>query len=73
MAFTETFVSEEEYKNASPEELRLYYASKASVVPHHSTPTVPPTISKIYKQNVAQYKQLSIMAVSEYQGMLQNF
>ncbi|KAJ2851408.1 hypothetical protein IWW36_001176 [Coemansia brasiliensis] len=73
MAFTEIFSSEENYKNASPEELRLYYASKASVVSHHSTPTVPPVISNIYKQNATQYTELSIMAVSEYQGMLQNF
>ncbi|KAI9481907.1 hypothetical protein H4R22_004919 [Coemansia sp. RSA 1290] len=73
MAFTETFGSEEDYKDASPEELRLYYASKASVIPHHNTPTVPPAISKIYKQNAAQYGWLSVMAVSEYQGMLQNF
>ncbi|KAJ2821858.1 hypothetical protein IWW50_004465 [Coemansia erecta] len=74
MAFTETTGSNDDYKEASAEQMRLFYATKASVNPNLSTPSVPPSVSKVHADTVAQHgEDVASMAVSEYQGMLQNF
>ncbi|PIA15447.1 S-adenosyl-L-methionine-dependent methyltransferase [Coemansia reversa NRRL 1564] len=74
MLFSETSPTREQLDNVSPEELRAFYAAKASINPNLSTPSLPPTIPNVYADTVAQEgKGLAIMAVSEYQGILQNF
>ncbi|KAJ2346134.1 hypothetical protein IWW50_006856 [Coemansia erecta] len=71
---TETSATLDQLKTASPEQLRLFYAAKASVNTNFSTPSLPPTVSKVYTDTAAnQGERLALMAVSEYQGMLQNF
>ncbi|KAJ2308943.1 hypothetical protein IWW52_002395 [Coemansia sp. RSA 2704] len=72
MAFTETDTTGD-YENVSPEQLRLFYATKASINPNLSTPSIPPTVSQVHADTVARQGSLAIMAVSDYQGMLQNF
>ncbi|KAJ2145838.1 hypothetical protein IW136_000828 [Coemansia sp. RSA 678] len=71
---SETAATLAELKAASAEQLRLFYAAKASVNPNLSTPSIPPTIPKIYADTLAEQGQrLAVMSVSEYQGVLQNF
>ncbi|KAJ1736316.1 hypothetical protein LPJ61_000102 [Coemansia biformis] len=72
--FNETSPSDEELRGASAELLRSYYAAKASINPNIVPPSVPSTIPKVFADTVAQQgESTALMAVSEYQGMLQNF
>ncbi|KAJ2763590.1 hypothetical protein IWQ57_005522 [Coemansia nantahalensis] len=72
--FNETRASDAELQAAPAELLRSYYAAKASINPNLDPPSIPPTISSVLANTVAeQGKNMAIMAISEYQGMLQNF
>ncbi|KAJ2081955.1 hypothetical protein H4R24_001934 [Coemansia sp. RSA 988] len=74
MLFSETTPTREQLDNVSPQDLRAFYAAKASINPNLSTPSLPPTIPKVFADTVVQEgKNTALMAVSEYQGMLQNF
>ncbi|KAJ2303189.1 hypothetical protein IWW55_003046 [Coemansia sp. RSA 2706] len=71
---SETTIPVDQLKDASPEHLRLYYAAQVSVNPNLSTPSIPASIPKLYTDTQAtEGKHMALMAVSEYQGMLQNF
>ncbi|KAJ1962047.1 hypothetical protein GGI12_002881 [Dipsacomyces acuminosporus] len=66
--------SREQIENASADQLRIYYATKASVNPSLPVPSIPPTINKVHEQTITEVgKDMSEMAVSNYQGMLQGF
>ncbi|KAJ2797438.1 hypothetical protein H4R20_005181, partial [Coemansia guatemalensis] len=74
MLFSETTPTSEQLDNVSPQDLRAFYAAKASVNPNLSTPSLPPTIPKVFADTVAsEGENTAVMAVSEYQGILQNF
>ncbi|KAJ1905048.1 hypothetical protein LPJ81_002141 [Coemansia sp. IMI 209127] len=75
MAFESFHVrTKAELENASSIELRTYYSANASINPNLATPSVPPTISEVYKDTVAiTGERTAEMAVSQYQGVLQNF
>ncbi|KAJ2162928.1 hypothetical protein GGF46_000311 [Coemansia sp. RSA 552] len=71
--FSETNITRDKLRDASAHDLRKHYAAKASINPGLGTPSVPPTISKVYEETVAEYKGDAEMAITEYQGVLQNF
>ncbi|KAI8326478.1 S-adenosyl-L-methionine-dependent methyltransferase [Martensiomyces pterosporus] len=75
MAFeTTSNPSREQVEAASADELRTYYATKASINPNLAIASIPPTISKVHEGTVAEVgEDLSEMAVSNYQGILQGF
>ncbi|KAJ2523953.1 hypothetical protein GGI11_001148 [Coemansia sp. RSA 2049] len=63
-----------ELESASSQELRTYYAASASVNPNLSTPSIPPTIPKVFEDTIALTNPfVAKMAVSQYQGVIQNF
>ncbi|KAJ2849918.1 hypothetical protein IWW36_002303 [Coemansia brasiliensis] len=69
---SETTASREMLEQATAEELRLFYAAKASINPNLNS--LPPVIPQVYADTVAAHgENIAVMAVSEYQGMLQNF
>ncbi|KAJ2726171.1 hypothetical protein GGI07_000810 [Coemansia sp. Benny D115] len=66
-------VDREELK-LSPEGLRSVYAAQASINTNFEIPSIPNNISNIHQDTVDAYgKDKSLMAVSNYQGVLQNF
>ncbi|KAJ2713881.1 hypothetical protein H4R19_002026 [Coemansia spiralis] len=72
--FNETRPSNSQLKAASAELLRRYYAAKASVNANLNPPSIPPTMPKVFADTVAEQGEgTAVMAISEYQGMLQNF
>ncbi|KAJ2551905.1 hypothetical protein EV175_003514 [Coemansia sp. RSA 1933] len=61
-------------ESSSSTELRTYYADSLSVNSNLSTPSVPPTIPKVFEDTIAiTGERMAIMAISPYQGVLQNF
>ncbi|KAJ2076488.1 hypothetical protein H4R24_005666 [Coemansia sp. RSA 988] len=74
MAFEDTVASEEDLKDVSADKLRSFYATAASVNPNLSTPSLPPTVSKVYSDTVSEEGENSaVMAISQYQGILHGF
>ncbi|KAJ2478648.1 hypothetical protein IWW56_003597 [Coemansia sp. RSA 2131] len=74
MAFSETTGTNEDYEQASADQLRMFYAAKASVNTNVDPPSVPSTVGAVYADTVAQHgEHVAFMAISEYQGMLQSF
>lgn len=66
--------SRKDLEKANASELRGYYANQASINPSLDPPPVPPTVAQVYTETAAkQGKFLAGMAISEYQGVLQNF
>ncbi|KAJ2642576.1 hypothetical protein IW137_002681, partial [Coemansia sp. RSA 1287] len=60
---SETAATLAELKAASAGQLRRFYAAKASVNPNLSTPSIPPTITKIYADTLAEQGQrLAVMS-----------
>ncbi|KAJ1668435.1 hypothetical protein IW140_000264 [Coemansia sp. RSA 1813] len=63
-----------ELENSSSLELRTYYSANASINTNLSTPSIPPTIPKVFEDTIAiTGERTARMAVSQYQGVLQNF
>ncbi|KAJ2806632.1 hypothetical protein H4R20_001614 [Coemansia guatemalensis] len=74
MAFEDTIASEEDLQDVSADKLRSFYATAESINPNLSTPSLPPTVSKVYADTVLEEgKKCAGMAISQYQGMLQSF
>ncbi|KAJ2476829.1 hypothetical protein IWW47_006277 [Coemansia sp. RSA 2052] len=62
------------YQDASEAQLRNFYAAKASINTNLSTPSIPPTIPKVYKDTVARFgEDTAELAISHFQGVVQNF
>ncbi|KAJ2454847.1 hypothetical protein EV183_001267 [Coemansia sp. RSA 2336] len=69
---SETTASREMLEKATAEELRLFYAAKASL--NTNVNSLPAAIPQVFADTVADHgENLAVMAVSEYQGMLQSF
>ncbi|KAJ1724958.1 hypothetical protein LPJ53_000812 [Coemansia erecta] len=66
--------SAEDLTKATEHELFTYYAAKTSVNPNLDIPSVPPVMDQVLKDTVDKYgNYVAAMAVTDYQGILQNF
>ncbi|KAJ2786581.1 hypothetical protein GGI15_001419 [Coemansia interrupta] len=66
--------SAEDLAKATEHELFTYYAAKTSVNPNLEIPSVPPVMDQVLKDTVDKYGDyVAAMAVTDYQGILQNF
>ncbi|KAI8326537.1 S-adenosyl-L-methionine-dependent methyltransferase [Martensiomyces pterosporus] len=75
MPFTNTInPTQEQIAGATPEELRLLYASKESTNPSLPVPSNPSTIGKVYDSTLSKFgKDMAFMSITSYQGMLHGF
>ncbi|ORX70455.1 S-adenosyl-L-methionine-dependent methyltransferase [Linderina pennispora] len=63
----------EELNDASPEQLRAYYATNASINPNLSVASIPPTVNGVRERTAAKVGRMAGMAIADYQGMLHGF
>ncbi|KAJ1949093.1 hypothetical protein FBU59_001298 [Linderina macrospora] len=75
MAFTITDApTKEELESYSAEQLRAYYALKASNNDTLSVHSIPPTVDGVRRRTVDKYGELiAYMSIEDYQGILQGF
>ncbi|KAJ1858570.1 hypothetical protein LPJ73_001890 [Coemansia sp. RSA 2703] len=74
MSNVTTNPSAEDIAKASKHDLFTYYAAKTSVNPNLDIPSVPPVMDQVLKDTVDKYgTHVAEMAVTDYQGILQNF